>query len=230
MSSRIRSLASCQKVYVSVDEATPGEPPALWTPLSFTGSQLLDWASSFDTSIVARLSDGVSLFQARDDVRRVSREFQQEHPNIYQRNIVLDATAEPWAPAFGEHVSLAISMLCGAVGFVLLIACANVANLLLARAGVRRREISIRRALGASPARLMRQIFTETAILTMAGGAAGCILAFALLRVIAKSWTSEVNLGALTVDARVLLFTFGLSGLTCLLAVWLRPGQRDGRI
>src|SRR5207237_8891030 len=67
--------------------ATPGEPPALWTPLSFTADQLVDWASSFDTSIVARLRDGVSLSQADDDVRRVVKEFQREHPGIYSGNV-----------------------------------------------------------------------------------------------------------------------------------------------
>ena len=195
--------------------ATPGDPPSLWTPLSLTADQLLDWASSFDTAIVGRLRSGVSLAQADDDVRRVARDFQREHANIYSGNIVLDATAEHWAPDFGERTPIVLSMLGGAVGFVLLIACANVANLLLARAGARQREISIRRALGASAGRLMRQVFMETAILAIAGGAAGCALAYSLIRLIGTVWTSEINLAAASVDARVLLFTFGLSVLTC---------------
>jgi putative ABC transport system permease protein len=189
--------------------------------LSFTSDQLGDWASSFDTAIVARLRDGVSLLQARDDVKRVAAQFQEEHPNIYSGNIRLDATVEHWSPDFGSRIPVVLTMLCGAVGFVLLIACANVANLLLARAGARQREISIRRALGASPARLIRQFLTETAILTIAGAALGCALAFGLLRIIGKLWmievTSQVNLAAASVDIRVLLFTFGLSAVTCLL-------------
>jgi ABC-type antimicrobial peptide transport system permease subunit len=118
------------------------------------------------------LRNGVSLAQARDDVRRVAQQFQQEHRDIYSGNIVLDATLEHWAPDFGERVPLILSILCGAVAFVLFIACANVADLLLARAATRSREISIRRALGASPARLIRQVLTETAILTILGCAA----------------------------------------------------------
>ncbi|MDQ2711216.1 MAG: ABC transporter permease [Acidobacteriota bacterium] len=141
--------------------ATPGEPPALWAPLSFTGDQLNDWASSFDTSIIARLRDGVSPLQARDDVRRVAAQFQQEHSNIYSGNVRLEATAEPWAPDFSAGTRVVLSMLGIAVGFVLLIACANVANLLLARAGARQREMSIRRALGASAGRITRQVLTE---------------------------------------------------------------------
>ena len=196
--------------------ATPGEPPALWLPLSFTGHQLADWASSFDTNIVARLRDGVSVSQAAGDVKRVAAQFQKEHPSIYSGNIVLDATAEPWSPGFGERVPIVLAMLCGAVGFVLIIACSNVANLLLARAGTRRREISIRRALGASPARLIRQLLTETALLTIAGGVLGCALAYALLRIIATLSISEVNAGAAGLDMRVLVFTLALTGVTCL--------------
>ncbi|MGI9071476.1 MAG: ADOP family duplicated permease [Bryobacteraceae bacterium] len=197
--------------------ATAGEPPALWTPLSFTGEQLLDWASSFDTSIVGRPRDGVSLLQASGDVRRVAQQFQREHANIYSGNIVLDARAERWAPDFGERIPAVLSMLSGAVGFVLLIACANVANLLLVRAVARQREISIRRALGASATRLMRQVFAETAILAIAGGLAGCVFAYGLIRLIQTFWTTEVNLAAAKIEARMLLFTLGLSCLTCMI-------------
>ena len=198
--------------------ATPGEPPAMWVPLSFTPNQMTDWASSFDTNIVARLRDRVSLTQARDDARRVAAEFQREHPNIYSGNVALDATAEPWAPDFGERVPLILSMLCVAVGIVLLIACANVANLLLARAAARQHELSIRRALGASPTRLMRQVFAETAILVIAGGTVGCALAPGLVRIVETFWTSSVNLRAARFDIRVLLFTIGTCSLTCLLS------------
>ncbi len=196
--------------------ASPGEPPALWTPLSFSPDELQDWASSFDTAVIARLRDGVSPAQARDDVRRVVNEFQQEHRDIYAGNIVMDASAEPWAPEFGERVPLVLDMLAGAVVFVLLIACANVANLLLARAAMRKREISIRRALGASPMRLMRQVFLETAILAIAGGAAGCAVGYGLLGAIRELWTSQVNFAAANLDYRVLLFTLGLCGVTSL--------------
>jgi predicted permease len=196
--------------------ATPGEPPALWTPLSFTNQQLTDWASSFDTGIVARLRAGISVSQAAGDVKRVAAQFQKEHPNVYSGNIVLDATAELWSPDLGERVPIVLAMLCGAVGFVLIIACSNVASLLLARAGARRREMSTRRALGASPMRLIRQVLTETAVLTIAGSILGCLLAYALLRVVGTLSVSEVNAGAASLDIRVLVFTLALCGATCL--------------
>src|SRR5579883_396344 len=197
--------------------ASPGEPPALWAPLSFTSNQLNDWASSFDTSMIARLRDGISLAQAQDDVKRVAAQFQQEHPNIYSGNVRLDAAAEPWSPDFGPHTRIVLPILGGAVGFLLLIACANVANLLLARAGARQREMSIRKALGASAGRVIRQVLTETAILTLAGGAAGCALAYTLLRLIDTASINEVNIRAANIDVRVLLFVFGVCGITCLL-------------
>ena len=78
--------------------ATPGVPPALWAPLSFTADELEDWASSFDTQIIARLSNGVSLSQAREDVKRVAAEFQKDHPNIYSGNVRLEAAAERGRP------------------------------------------------------------------------------------------------------------------------------------
>ena len=197
--------------------ASPGEPPAFWVPLSFTSSQLNDWASSFDTSMIARLKDGVSLAQAQDDVKRVAAQFQREHPDIYSGNVRLDASAEQWSPQFGAHTRVVLPMLGGAVGLLLLIACANVANLLLARAGTRQREMSIRRALGASASQVTQQVLTETAILTLTGGAAGCALAYGLLHLMNTVSINEVNIRAATIDLRVLLFVFALCSLTCLL-------------
>jgi len=198
-------------------DASPGEPPALWTPISFTKDQLQDWASSFDTSIVARLRDEISLAEAAADVARTSLAFQNEHRDIYSGNIILDTVVEPWKGNFGERVPSTLWMLGGAAAFVLLIACANVANLLLARAGTRQREIAIRRALGASPSRLVRQVFAESAVLAIAGGLAGCALAAALIRLVDTLWAGAVNLRAVTIDSRVLVFTLALSIVTCLL-------------
>jgi predicted permease len=108
-------------------------------------------------------------------------------------------------------------MLAAAVGFLLPIACANVANLLLARAGARQREISIRKALGANAARLTRQVLTETAILTLSGGIAGCALAYLLLRLMDIASVNEINIRAVSIDLRVLLFTFAVCGMACFL-------------
>ncbi|HSU59378.1 MAG TPA: ABC transporter permease [Bryobacteraceae bacterium] len=209
--------------------ASPGEPPAFWVPLSFTIVQLNDWASSFDMSMIARLKDGVSLAQAQGDVKRVASQFQREHPGIYSGNVRLDASAEPWSPKFGAHTRIVLLMLGGAVGLLLLIACANVANLLLARAGARQREMSIRKALGASPSQVTRQVLTETAVLTSAGGAAGCALAYGLLHLMNTVSLNEINIRAASMDIRVLLFIFVLCSFTCLLCgmapAWMFRGS-----
>lgn len=200
---------------------TPGELPAVWTPLSFTPHELGDWASSFDTSVVARLKDGVTLAQAKDDARRVAKQFQADHSDIYSGNVRLEVALEPWTGELDQRVPLALSMLTFAVGFVLLIACANVANLMLARAGTRQRELSIRRALGAGQMRLMRQVLIESALIVTAGAALGCVLAQGLVRVIAALWNHEVNLQTAHVDVRAFLFTLALSGITCLLCAFV---------
>lgn len=197
--------------------ASPGEPPAFWVPLSFTSDQLNDWASSFDTSMIARLKDSISLAQAQDDVKRVAAQFQQEHPGVYSGNVRLDAWTEPWSPEFGAHTRVVLPMLGSAVGLLLLIACANVANLLMARAGARQREMSIRKALGASARQITRQVLTETAILTVGGAIAGCALAYGLLHVANTISINEINIKAATIDMRVLFFTFALCGITCAL-------------
>ena len=197
--------------------ATPGEPPSFWTPLAFTGQQLTDWASSFDTSVIARLRPGVSLAQASDDAKRVADEFEREHSDIYSGAGRLEVAVEPWAPDFGPATRLVLLMLLGAVAFLLLIACANVANLLLARAGARQREMSIRRAIGASAGRLTRQVLTETAVLTLGGGIAGCLLAYAMLRAISSVAIKEVNVAAASMNMRVLFFTFAVCAVTCVL-------------
>lgn len=205
--------------------ATPGVPPAFWAPLRFTAAALNDWASSFDTEIIARLRDGVSVLQAREDVERIATEFQREHSDIYSGNVRLAAEAEPWGPEFGPKTGLILGALSAAVGFVLLIACANVANLLLARAGAREREMSVRRALGASSAALARQLLVETALLSVMGGAAGCALAYGVLGLMNALSLKEVNMQAAAINLPVLLFAFLLCTVTCVLCasapVWI---------
>lgn len=204
-----------QGVTFPATAATPGQPPSFWTPLAFTTHQLNDWASSFDTSIVARLNPGISLAQAQQDVKRVAAQFQREHPDVYSGTVHLEATAEPWAPDFQAKARTTLRVLFAAVAFVLLIACVNVANLLLARAGARSVEMSLRRALGASAGRLTRQVLTETAILTLGGGALGGALAFALIRLTNAATIGEFNVAAVSINPRVLVFTFALCAITC---------------
>lgn len=195
-------------------ELSPGAPPALWLPLRFSPDDLNDWASSFDTRVIARLRPGATIAQAQDDVSRVARVFQQENPSVYSGNTILQASAVSWNPDLNARLPSILRLLSFAVAVVLLIACANVGNLLLARMAERQREISIRRALGVSTWRLARQVLSETALLAAFAAALGSGLALGIIRLVANVWSADLNFREIAVDGRVLLFTVLLSCVT----------------
>jgi predicted permease len=202
--------------------ASVGEPPALWVPLAFTPKQIEDRAAEFPVRIVARLRPGVSLAQAAGDVNRVAAEFQRERPDIYTGNLRLETSLERLGAASAARARPVLLTLAGAVAFVLLIACANVMNLLLARSAARRREMAVRNALGAGGRRIFAQLLAEGLLLTAWGAALGCALAYALVRLAAGLWPGFVaGLAEARIDTAVLLFTLGVSvatGLLCAVA------------
>jgi predicted permease len=152
----------------------------LWTPLQLRpgngvgASPNLHWLSG-----CIRLPDAISLAQARSELDAVAARLHRENPSGDRGFGVYLQTLND---AFTADVRPALLMLMGCVGFVLLIACANVANLLLARGAVRQREMAVRAALGASPLRIIRQLLTESVLLAGAGCAAGIVIAFIFLR------------------------------------------------
>ena len=198
--------------------ASIGEPPVLWLPMAFTAKQIQDRAAEFPVHIVARLRSGVSLSQAEQDVRRVADEFQREHADIYTGNARLQVDIDPLGARDVARARPVLLALAGAVAFVLLIACANVTNLLLARAAVRQREMAVRNALGASAQRLVAQLLTEGLLLTAVGATLGCALAQAIIRLVASRWPSFVaGLARVHIDPAILVFTSAISALTGLL-------------
>jgi putative ABC transport system permease protein len=210
--------------------ASVGEPPALWVPLVFTAKQIQERVAEFPVHIVARLLPGVSLVLAEHDVERVAAEFQREHSDIYSGNLVLQVYVDRLGASDAGRTRPVLLTLTGAVLLVLLIACANVMNLLLARAAARQREMAVRHALGASAQRLVSQLLTEGLLLTMLGAGLGCALAQAIVKLVADLWPSFVaGLTQVHIDLTVLAFMLGVSmitGLLCGLAPalsWARP-------
>jgi len=208
------------------DFAFPDRTTQFWTPYVLPSPK----AGSFISPVViARLRDGVSREAAETDVNRVLQEGQS--PRRYELSGLQDELVAPVRPA--------LQILAGAVGLVLLIACVNVANLLLVRTGARELEIALRRAIGASPGRLVRQLLTESGLLAIAGAAAGAGLAFggvALLQMLASTLprrdlgggVAVPRIDEIAIDARVLLFTIGLALITGLLC-GLLPALRHAR-
>ncbi len=182
----------------------------LWTLLQLRrdsgvgSSSNLHWLSG-----CIRLPDGVSLKQARSRLDAVAARLHGQDPSS---DVGLGVLLQTLDDAFTSGVRPALLMLMGCVGFVLFIACANVANLLLARGAARQREMAIRTALGASPPRIVRQLLTESVLLAVAGGAAGIAIAFLLLRGVLAIHPPQVpRIDQTHIDATVLAFSVMVS-------------------
>jgi predicted permease len=167
---------------------------------------------SMGTNAIGRLKPGVTPAQAQADMDAVARDLAAAYPDANKGSGV---TLIPLrADVVGESRGTLLVLL-GAVAFVLLIACANVGNLLLARSNGRTREFAIRLSLGAGPSRVLRQLLTESVLLGLAGGALGLIFAKAAMTVILKGLADALPRGdEVALDGRVLLFTAAISILT----------------
>jgi putative ABC transport system permease protein len=173
--------------------------------------------------VVGRLKAGVTVEQARTDVKGIAERLAQAHPRTNARQSM---TVEPLHHAIVGELRPALMLLLGAVFLVLLIACVNVANLLLARGAARQKEIAVRLALGARRGRLVRQLLTESVMLSLAGGLLGILLAYAGVKgLLAVVPANLPRLEEIRIDGGVLWFSLALSLLTGL-AFGLLPALR----
>ncbi|HKS42401.1 MAG TPA: ABC transporter permease [Blastocatellia bacterium] len=185
----------------------------MWSPMVFQASHKQDRGSAY-FKVIGRLKDGVTREQAQQEMTAIQSRLAEQYP---QDNKERGVVVVPLAEQMRAQARPALLLLLGAAGFVLLIACANVANLLLARGAERQKEFAIRSALGAVRARLIRQLITESVALALMGGLSGALLArWGVDLVLAFSPGNLPHGAEIGFDGRVLFFAVAMSALTAL--------------
>jgi putative ABC transport system permease protein len=178
-------------------------------------TSFMDRGSQMGLYAVARLKPGVGVTQASSEMASLAAQLEREYPAV---NSGRSAQAEPLQDVMSESVRRSLWVLLGAVGFILLIACVNVANLLLAAAADRQKEIALRLALGAGRWRIVRQLLSETLLIAGLGGATGLLTGSWMLEgLLALAPENIPQLNRVGLSYPVLLFTLGVAALTCVL-------------
>lgn len=197
------------------DGSFTGAKPQMWSPFVFPASFSDRKGIGRFLSVVARLKPGVTVAQAQSQMSTIAARIAEEYPDF---NGYWGANVVPVRDQISGELRPALLILFGAVAFVLLIACANVSSLLLARASAREREIAVRTAMGASPWRIASQLLTESAVLALIGGAIGVALAiWGTDLLLAASPKNLLDLRSIPLDWRVLSFAAGATLIAGLL-------------
>lgn len=191
-------------------------PRQLWVPARYTENDLTDRGSNSFIAI-GRLKSGVTVEQADSEMNTIGERLAKQYPHD---DLNMGAMVMPFTEFGMRDLKTTLWALLAAVGFVLLIACANVANLLLARGAARQREMAIRCALGATHRRIVRQLITESLLMGFLGGVAGIVVAWLGLELVTPLLPTDLqylpfrHVGAIAIDERVFIFALVLSGLT----------------
>src|SRR5262245_34562853 len=187
----------------------PGRDVQIWVPVGYAPGVFVRNRRPHYIGVIARRKPGVSLPQATQDMEAIARRLEQQYPDT---NTKMGVRLENFHSSLAFEPRPALLMLSGAVAVLFLIVCANLASLQLGRAAVRTRELAIRRALGAGRTRLVRQLITESLVLSVVGGALGFALV-AVVRVVLLQYASSVVplFADLRLDRSVVLFNVALS-------------------
>jgi len=196
--------------------SNPAEKPEIFMPLGYDSHQASLCRTCFGGSAIGRLKPGVGVDRARAELDGIMREIAREHPSDYARDT--SALVEPLRDRLIGPVQTALWLMLGAVAFVLLIACANIASLLMVRATACFKEMALRAALGGGRWRLTRQLLTESLLLSVMGGAVGIMLGWRGISVLASLAPKELpRFDEIHMDGTVLLFSIVVSLATGLL-------------
>jgi len=201
-----------------------GSDAGVWVPIAFTPEERADSRKGY-LDVLARLRPGVTIAQAQQEMSAIAKRLETQLEENKGRSVRLASLTEVYVGAYRSRLLI----LLGAVAFVLLIACVNVANLLLARGAGRGKEIAIRAALGAGRGRVLRQLFTESLVLALVGGAAGLAFAFWGVRVLRAAAPADVpRLEQAGLDAATLAFALGITLLSSIV-FGIVPALRTAR-
>jgi predicted permease len=208
-------------------------PADLWVPMSFTAEERQGWGNMYNHSVVARLKPGVTLAQAQSDATRTMAQVEALYPAemlAFFKGTHIGAVVRLYSQVVTGDVRLPLLLLLVAVGFVLLIACANVANLLLARSTARQKEIAVRAAMGADRWRLARQMITESTVLGLLSGLAALLIGgWGMQLILSLAPAGLPRLQEVRIDWRVFLFALVLSLATAIL-IGITPAIEATRI